>query len=74
MPGRDYRATFSPLDEVPEPDRQSEINTMMPFGYPIIGYTSYETSTVIYLRSGRWIRAGSSDLDAHGHKTDVFDG
>lgn len=38
-----------PLDEVPEPDRQSEINTMMPFGYPVIGYTGCETSTVIYL-------------------------
>ncbi|TSD39681.1 hypothetical protein FFI94_033310 [Rhodococcus sp. KBS0724] len=51
MHGRDYqRNLFPPLDEVPEPDRQSEINTMVPFGYPIIGYTGYETSTVIYLR------------------------
>ena len=51
MHGRDYqRDLFPPRDEVPEPDRQSEIITMMPFGYPIIGYTGYETSTVIYLR------------------------
>jgi len=50
MHGRDYqRNLFPPLDEVPEPDRQSEINTMMPFGYPVIGYTGCETSTVIYL-------------------------
>lgn len=50
MPGRDYqRKLFPPLDEVPEPDRQSEIDTMMPFGFPVIGYTDYETSAVIYL-------------------------
>lgn len=64
MHGRDYqRNLFPPLDEVPEPDRQSEINTMMPFGYPIIGYTGYETSTVLYLR---WRDGGVLRLLAAG--------
>ncbi|NMM92321.1 hypothetical protein B2J88_50180 [Rhodococcus sp. SRB_17] len=51
MDGRDYqRNLFPPLDEVPEPDRLSEINTMLPFGYPILGVAGYETNTVLYLR------------------------
>ncbi|WP_338481197.1 hypothetical protein [Rhodococcus sp. DN22] len=51
MHGRDYqRDRFPPLDEPPELDRLSKMNTMTPFDYPILGYAGYDTSTVIYLQ------------------------
>lgn len=63
MHGRDYqRDCFPPLDEPLEFDRLS-MNRMMPFGYPILGYAGYETSTVVYLQ---WHDGGTTNIRCRG--------